>query len=110
MPSLLRKALRPLLLAFNAFLLLILLLSLPRARKRRAVTPMASSRGRSGLEAPGGVFLPEDDSDALPGAPGEVWLDEFDPDHDEWCESLDDPEVVSSCIPYLNRCLELSSK
>lgn len=97
----------PFKLASAAALLLLLRLLALALRKR---TPQGSTQGRSGKKGSVGVLLPRDGSDRLPGAPSEVWVDEFDPSEDKWCKSLDDPEILSSCVSYLNRCLELSSK
>lgn len=33
--------------------------------------------------------------------------DDFDPEHDDWVQWLDEPHVIEACIPHLNRCLDL---
>ena len=102
MPSLLRRALRPLLLAFNSLLLLILLLSLPRARRRR-LQPLPA------LSTPTGY---SQDPDVHPSAYADQSqdpLDDYDPSHpdDIWSQYLDEPEVIACSRHHLARCFHL---
>ena len=93
MPSLLYKALRPFLLAFNAFLLLILLLSLPRARR-------AASRA---VQAP---LTPTDcslDPDLSLDDPDD-WIPE---DSDPWTYQLTQPDELRHNRARLERCFYL---
>jgi hypothetical protein len=51
-------------------------------------------------------MTPEDTQGLAPEPYAEVWVDDFDPTTDEWCCGLDLPEVIESCIPHLERCLQ----
>jgi hypothetical protein len=55
---------------------------------------------------PSAVMTPEEAQSPAPEPYAEVWVDEFDPATDEWCGWLDLPEVIESCIPHLERCLQ----
>ena len=53
-------------------------------------------------------MTPEDTQGLAPEPYAEVWVDDFDPTTDEWCQLLDNPHAIASCVPHLEHCLTLA--